>query len=221
MVSGQVFNQTAISYRPGRSARWYLSQAGGMTQLADRGAVFVVRGDGSVLAAKNNSGWWAGDPLRASLRPGDSIVVPEKPPRSGPATGRRPCRQLRLRPLSLSPLPTSSRNEDESAKWGQVAVLAVRLDCGQSDAGEPAFCAAQQTQTQGGNRGDAKNPPRSRKKAQDPTDARPWGKLTRASAGLARISCWTRSTSGLVRPVFDSRTRNGWCRWRVSRRDFL
>ena len=83
MVSGQVFNQTAISYRPGRSARWYLSQAGGLTQMADKDAVFVVRADGSVLAAKNNSGWWAGNPLSAALKPGDSIVVPEKTPRIG------------------------------------------------------------------------------------------------------------------------------------------
>jgi protein involved in polysaccharide export with SLBB domain len=83
MVSGQVFNQTAISYRPGRSARWYLSQAGGLTQIADKEAVFVIRADGSVLAAKNNSGWWAGNPLNASLKPGDSIVVPEKAPRIG------------------------------------------------------------------------------------------------------------------------------------------
>jgi polysaccharide biosynthesis/export protein len=83
MVSGQVYNQTAISYRPGRSARWYLSQAGGLTQMADKDAVFVVRADGSVLAAKNNSGWWAGNPLSAALRPGDSIVVPEKTPRIG------------------------------------------------------------------------------------------------------------------------------------------
>jgi polysaccharide export outer membrane protein len=83
MVSGQVYNQTAISYRPGRSARWYLSQAGGLTQMADKDAVFVVRADGSVLAAKNNSGWWAGNPLSAALKPGDSIVVPEKTPRIG------------------------------------------------------------------------------------------------------------------------------------------
>jgi protein involved in polysaccharide export with SLBB domain len=82
-VSGQVFNQTAISYRPGRSARWYLSQAGGLTQVADKDAVFVVRADGSVIASKNNSGWWAGNPLSAALKPGDSIVVPEKTPRIG------------------------------------------------------------------------------------------------------------------------------------------
>ena len=78
MVNGQVFNPTAISYRPGRSANWYLSQAGGLTQLADKKAAFVVRADGSVLSAKNNSGWWSGDPMNAVLRPGDQVVVPEK-----------------------------------------------------------------------------------------------------------------------------------------------
>jgi protein involved in polysaccharide export with SLBB domain len=82
-VNGQVFNPTAVSYRPGRSAKWYLTQAGGMTQLANKKAVFVIRADGSVLAAKNNSGFWSGDPLNTSLRPGDSIVVPEVAPRVG------------------------------------------------------------------------------------------------------------------------------------------
>jgi len=84
LVSGQVFNPTAISYRPGHSAQWYLSQAGGLSQMADKKAVFVVRADGSVLGAKNNSaGWWGGNPLSAALKPGDSIVVPEKAPRIG------------------------------------------------------------------------------------------------------------------------------------------
>ncbi len=84
MVNGQVFNPTAISYRSGYSAKWYLSQAGGVTQLADKKAVFVIRADGSVIAAKNNStGWWGGDPMSATLRAGDMIVVPEKAPKIG------------------------------------------------------------------------------------------------------------------------------------------
>ena len=84
MVNGQVFNPTAIGFQPGRSAKWYLSQAGGVTQLADKKAVFVIRADGSVIAAKNNSGgWWEGSPMGATLRPGDTIVVPEKAPRIG------------------------------------------------------------------------------------------------------------------------------------------
>jgi protein involved in polysaccharide export with SLBB domain len=81
-VSGQVFNPTAVAFLPGRSAKWYLSQAGGMSQLADKKAVFVIRADGSVIAAKNNGdGWWAGDPMSATLRAGDTIVVPEKAPK--------------------------------------------------------------------------------------------------------------------------------------------
>src|SRR3981081_3890241 len=81
---GRFFTLTAFSYRQGRSAKWYLSQSGGVTQLADKKAVFVIRADGSVIASKNNSdGWFSGDPLSASLRPGDSIVVPEKAPKIG------------------------------------------------------------------------------------------------------------------------------------------
>jgi protein involved in polysaccharide export with SLBB domain len=84
LVTGQVFNPTAISQQGGRSARWYLSQAGGLTPMADRKAVFVIRADGSVVSAKNNnSGWWSGDPLSASLRPGDTVVVPERAPKVG------------------------------------------------------------------------------------------------------------------------------------------
>jgi len=84
VVSGQVFNPTAVGFLPGRSAKWYLSQSGGLTQIADKSAVFVVRADGSVLSAKNNSGFWSGDPLNAVLKPGDSIIVPEKAPRIAP-----------------------------------------------------------------------------------------------------------------------------------------
>jgi protein involved in polysaccharide export with SLBB domain len=78
LVTGQVFNPTAISYKPGRNARWYLSQAGGFTQLADKQAAFVIRADGSVIAAKNNGGWFSGDPLAQALGPGDSVVIPER-----------------------------------------------------------------------------------------------------------------------------------------------
>jgi protein involved in polysaccharide export with SLBB domain len=81
MVQGQVFNATAVGYVSGRSANWYLGQAGGLTELADKKAVFVIRADGSVLAAKNNHTAWSGDPMDAVLMPGDVIVVPEKAPK--------------------------------------------------------------------------------------------------------------------------------------------
>jgi polysaccharide biosynthesis/export protein len=76
MVSGQVFNPTAVSYRPGRSAKWYLSQSGGPTQLANKKAIFVIRADGSVIGTSESL--WGGNSLEATLQPGDTVVVPEK-----------------------------------------------------------------------------------------------------------------------------------------------
>jgi protein involved in polysaccharide export with SLBB domain len=81
VIQGQVYNGTAVGYVPGRSANWYLGQAGGLTPLADKKAVFVIRADGSVIGAKNSRSLWSGDPLSAELLPGDMVVVPEKPPK--------------------------------------------------------------------------------------------------------------------------------------------
>jgi polysaccharide biosynthesis/export protein len=82
MVSGQVFNPTAVSYRPGKNAKWYLSQSGGPTQLANRKAIFVIRADGSVIGAKQS--FLIGDSFSAVLLPGDTVVVPEKAIGGGP-----------------------------------------------------------------------------------------------------------------------------------------
>lgn len=78
MVQGQVYNPTAASYQPGRSAKWYLTQAGGATNLANKKAIFVIRADGSVIGSQGFS-LWRGNPMGATLYPGDTIVVPEKP----------------------------------------------------------------------------------------------------------------------------------------------
>jgi protein involved in polysaccharide export with SLBB domain len=84
VVQGQIFNPTAVGFVAGRSANWYLGQAGGFTQLADKKAAFVIRADGSVLAAKNNnSKMWSGNPMDSVLMPGDMIVVPERAPNIG------------------------------------------------------------------------------------------------------------------------------------------
>jgi protein involved in polysaccharide export with SLBB domain len=76
MVAGQVFNPTAVSYRPGRSAKWYLGQSGGPTQMANKKAIFVIRADGSVIGSRDSA--WSGSSLGAVLHPGDTVVVPEK-----------------------------------------------------------------------------------------------------------------------------------------------
>jgi protein involved in polysaccharide export with SLBB domain len=76
MVTGQVYNPTAVTYRPGQSAKWYLSQSGGPTPIADKKSIFVIRADGSVIGARQSL--WSGPSLSAALRPGDTVVVPEK-----------------------------------------------------------------------------------------------------------------------------------------------
>jgi polysaccharide biosynthesis/export protein len=77
LVQGQVYGPTAVAYRPGKSARWYLFQAGGPTNMANKKATFVIRADGTVIGS-HDSFWAAGEGLNVALRPGDTVVVPEK-----------------------------------------------------------------------------------------------------------------------------------------------
>jgi polysaccharide biosynthesis/export protein len=76
MISGSVYNPSAVSYRPGKSAEWYLGQGGGPTQMAKKSAMFVIHADGSV---SGTPGALFGGGLRGvSVKPGDTVVVPEK-----------------------------------------------------------------------------------------------------------------------------------------------
>ncbi len=76
MVSGQVYNATAISYLQWKEANWYLRRAGGPTQSANKKGIFILRADGSVVG--HTGGLWKENVLSTRLEPGDSIVVPEK-----------------------------------------------------------------------------------------------------------------------------------------------
>jgi protein involved in polysaccharide export with SLBB domain len=78
LVQGQVYGPTAVAYRPGKSAKWYLTQAGGTTNMANKKAIFVIRADGTVVGS-HSSLWLTGDPLSVTLQPGDMVVAPEKP----------------------------------------------------------------------------------------------------------------------------------------------
>jgi protein involved in polysaccharide export with SLBB domain len=76
LVSGQVYNQTAITYVPGKDGDWYLRQAGGVTQSGNKEATFVVRANGSVVG--HTGSWLTGNSLNVRMRPGDTIIIPEK-----------------------------------------------------------------------------------------------------------------------------------------------
>lgn len=77
LVQGQVYGATAVAYRPGKSAKWYLTQAGGTTNMANKRATFVIRANGTVVGS-HTSFWVSGEGLNVALQPGDMVVVPEK-----------------------------------------------------------------------------------------------------------------------------------------------
>ena len=77
LVTGQVYNATALTFAPGKTAAWYLSHAGGTNSTANRKEIFVIRANGSVLG-RRSGGWFDPDVLSTKLDPGDVVVVPQK-----------------------------------------------------------------------------------------------------------------------------------------------
>ena len=77
LVTGQVYNSTALTFEPGKTARWYLQNAGGTNASANRKEIFVIRANGSVVG-RHSGNRFDGDVLSTRLNPGDVVVVPQK-----------------------------------------------------------------------------------------------------------------------------------------------
>lgn len=77
LVTGQVYNATALAFTPGRTAEWYLKHAGGTNSTANRKEVFIIRANGSVVG-RHSGGPFTSDVLSTRLDPGDVVVVPQK-----------------------------------------------------------------------------------------------------------------------------------------------
>jgi len=77
LVTGQVYNATALTFSPGKTAGWYLTHVGGTNGTANRKEIFVIRANGSVVGRRSGS-WFDGDVLSTQLEPGDVVVVPQK-----------------------------------------------------------------------------------------------------------------------------------------------
>jgi protein involved in polysaccharide export with SLBB domain len=78
LINGQVYNPSAITYAPGKDAGWYLRQAGGTNELANKKSIFIIRANGSVVGSGTAKGWFKGDVLSTRMQPGDTVVVPQK-----------------------------------------------------------------------------------------------------------------------------------------------
>lgn len=77
LVTGQVYNASAITFVPGKNAGWYLRRAGGTNDVANRKEIFVIRANGSVIGRRSGE-WFDHDVLSTRLDPGDVVVVPQK-----------------------------------------------------------------------------------------------------------------------------------------------
>lgn len=78
VVTGQVYNSAALTYLPGMSARSYLRQAGGATEMANKKDIYIIRANGSIVGRGGSRSLWESNTLSTTLRRGDTIVVPEK-----------------------------------------------------------------------------------------------------------------------------------------------
>jgi protein involved in polysaccharide export with SLBB domain len=77
LVTGQVYNSTALTFTPDKTAGWYLSRAGGTNSTAHRKEIFIIRANGSVVG-RHSGGFFDPKVLSTKLNPGDVIVVPQK-----------------------------------------------------------------------------------------------------------------------------------------------
>ena len=71
---GEVQNTTSHFYRENLTRDDYIGSRGGTTRKADKGRIYVVRADGSVVSSE--SGGWFRRSGQVAMKPGDTIVVP-------------------------------------------------------------------------------------------------------------------------------------------------
>lgn len=73
-VQGEVYNQTAIVYKPGKTLGYYLSQSGGLTPDGDNARIHLIKANGIVMS---NEGRWFYNIKDEAIEPGDTILVPQ------------------------------------------------------------------------------------------------------------------------------------------------
>jgi len=76
-VFGAVYNQNAFLYKDGKRIGDYLGQAGGPTRDADKGSLYLLKADGSVVSKQQSSRFFNSFNGQIVV-PGDAIVVPEE-----------------------------------------------------------------------------------------------------------------------------------------------
>ena len=79
-VAGEILNPIALAYEPGKSAKYYIEKAGGFSQKAKKGKVYVIHSNGTAQVTKNFI--FHNYP---KVQRGSQVVVPMKPERDSNA----------------------------------------------------------------------------------------------------------------------------------------
>jgi protein involved in polysaccharide export with SLBB domain len=74
---GSVNNENVFIFKQGKTVSDILLSAG-LTEDADPSQAFVLRADGSIIARKDNAGFFGGGFQSVKVMPGDTVVVPAK-----------------------------------------------------------------------------------------------------------------------------------------------
>jgi polysaccharide export outer membrane protein len=89
-ILGEVYNPTALLYEKGKTVGDYLAMVGGATDDANKGQIYVVKANGSVMSKSQegffglatwdnkNYRWSMGNFDSIVLDPGDTVIVPKK-----------------------------------------------------------------------------------------------------------------------------------------------
>ncbi|WP_321474147.1 SLBB domain-containing protein [uncultured Paludibaculum sp.] len=77
-VLGAVYNSNSFIHEGNLRVADYLRQAGGCTRNADKGRMFIIRADGSVVPKQGSSSPFTKAFDATRLNPGDSLVIPQQ-----------------------------------------------------------------------------------------------------------------------------------------------
>ena len=84
-IIGEVFRPLDIMYEKGKGINDYISNAGGVTRLANKGKTFVIYPNGSSAKTTKVLGIFRNYP---TVEPGSQIFIPQKPKRQGLDVGK-------------------------------------------------------------------------------------------------------------------------------------
>jgi protein involved in polysaccharide export with SLBB domain len=70
IVLGEVYNPSAVAFRPDKNTRYYIDKVGGMTDKAKKKDIYVIKANGVVEKPAVTK--------QLVLEPGDSVIVPRK-----------------------------------------------------------------------------------------------------------------------------------------------